>query len=501
MPVYRFPTLARAAQSAALCGPLLLLAGGCVEQSGDSAPSEEALQAAREHVLTVAPTPKFPSGAILEGATGGRIVYLGADVDVSEVVPGQTFTVTHYFRVDKPLSEGWREFVHIGTLDRRMHHNADHVPVGGKYPVHLWKAGEIIRDIQRIPLPQSFTADKLALFVGFFKKNERLAVKSGRSDNQNRVIALELPVKGGVSLSASRKLQVRKLAAGQSITVDGKLDEAAWQNAVSTGLFVNTMTGGPVEQATNAKLLWDEQNLYVAFQIVDSDIWGTLEKHDDKLWTQEAAEVFLDPDADGKTYVELQVSPRNVTFDSWLPAYRQNDNAWDSGMQTAVQVSGTVNQRDDHDQGWTVEMRVPMSAVRGRLETVKGVPPMVGTEWRANFFRLDHPNGKQQTGSSWSPPLVGDFHALDKFGTLVFADSDGKLTPTAAAPTAPPVAPVSQPAAGAPPAAPPGVHTLNPMLEHAMKGDDSPEPKAAPKAAAKSPAPATKPAAGPVKSK
>ena len=92
---------------------------------------------------------------MFEGTKGGRVVYLGADVDVSEVVPGQTFTVTHYFRVEKPLGEGWKEFVHIGTPDRRMHHNADHVPVGGKYPVHLWKEGEIIRDIQRIPLPST----------------------------------------------------------------------------------------------------------------------------------------------------------------------------------------------------------------------------------------------------------------------------------------------------------------------------------------------------------
>ena len=500
--------LSRFVRRSARASCLLLLLSGCVEQGSDAeSPSEEALKAAREHVLSVAPTPRFPSGAVLESPKGGRVVYLGADVDVSEVVPGQTFTVTHYFRVEKPLSEGWREFVHIGTPDRRMHHNADHVPVGGKYPVHLWKEGEIIRDIQRIPLPSTFTADKLALFVGFFKKNERLAVKSGRQDGQNRVIALELPVKGGLTIPQRYKLQVRKLAAGQALTIDGKLDEPAWQNAVSTGPFVGTMTGHTAEQATIVKLLWDDQNLYLAFQIEDTDIWGTLEKHDDKLWTQEAAEVFLDADGDGKSYVELQVSPRNVTFDSWLPGYRQNDNAWDSGMQTAVQVQGTVNQRDDKDKSWTVEMRVPMAAVKGRMEAMKGVPPQVGSEWRANFFRLDHPYGKPQVGSSWSPPMLGDFHALDKFGTLVFADSDGKVAPSAPAPataeTPPPAAaPATPPAATAPSAKAAGPHTLNPMLEHAMKGDDSPAQKPAPaEAKATSPAPAAPKAAGAPKSK
>ena len=214
---------------------------------------------------------------------------------------------------------------------------------------------------------------------------------------------------------------------------------------MSSGLFVNTMNGSPVEQPAQARLLWDEQNLYIGFEFADRDVWGTLEKHDDKLWTQEAAEVFLDPDGDGKTYVELQVSPRNVTFDSWLPGYRQNDNAWDSGMQTAVKVDGTLNQRDDKDTSWTVEMRIPMSAVKGRLETVKVCRRKSGTEWRANFFRMDQENGKPQTASAWSPPLVGDFHALDKFGSLVFADAGGNVTP-------PPASVPQAPAQSAPPA-------------------------------------------------
>jgi len=496
MPKSRFAASRLAASAFAIA---LSALPGCVELSDDG-PSAEALEAAKEHLLKEAPSPRFPSGAVFENKKGARIVYLGADVDKTEAEPGESLTVTHYFRVEKPPGDGWRQFVHIGTPDRRLHHNADHVPVGGKYPVSAWKQGDIVRDIQRIPLPQTFTNDKLAVFVGFFKKGERMAVQSGRQDGKNRVIAFELPVKGGEPLSASRKLQVRRMPSGQTITIDGKLDEPAWKHAVSTGLFVHTMTGGPADQPAQAKLLWDDQNLYVAFEFADKDVWGTLAKHDDKLWTQEAAEIFLDPDGDGKTYVELQVSPQNVTFDSWLPAYRQNDNAWDSGMQTAVVVDGTLNKRDDTDKGWTAELRIPLAAVKGRLETVKGVPPQVGTTWRANFFRLDQPNGKSQTGSSWSPPLVGDFHALDKFGTLVFADEHGGIVPVAA-----PVSPAPQPAAqpSVPPVAPAppvpvqpaaeGPHKLNPLLEQAMKGDDTPSPSAKPPIPAGSAPPALAP--------
>jgi hypothetical protein len=423
------------------------LTAACVEQSTEpTQTSPEDVKLAQEHILKAAPTPRYPSGAVLDNGDKGQIVYLGSDVDVTTVVPGQNFTLTHYFKVEKPVAEGWRLFVHLdGTPAKRAHLNADHVPISGHYPVPMWKTGEIIRDIHKVMVPQSWPADKVTLYLGLWKGPARFAVKSGKQDGQNRAFVVELPVKTDAAAAPppGKRLVARKLPAGTVINIDGKLDDPAWKDANSTGLFVNTMDGSPAPQAGSAKVLWDDQNLYVAFDFADSDIWTTLEKHDDKLWTQEAAEMFIDPDGDGKTYVELQVNPRNTTFDSWLPAYRQNDNAWDAPMKTAVQINGTLDKRDDKDVGWTVEMMIPHAAVKGRLESVNGVPPHVGTQWRVNFFRMDMPGGKPQSASGWNPPMIGDFHALDKFGTLVFGDEQGAVPAT-------------------------GPHTLNPELQRTI---------------------------------
>ena len=455
----------------------------CVEQSTEpTQPSADDVKAAHENVLTVAPTPRFPSGAVLDNGDKGQLVYLGADADVTAVVPGQSFTVTHYFRVEKPVAEGWRLFVHLdGTAARHAHLNADHVPVNGKYPVPLWKTGEIIRDVHKVVVPASWPADKVTILVGLWKGSTRFAVKSGKQDGQNRVLALELPVKNDLPSGAppaapvapAKRLIARKLPAGTTLTIDGKLDEPAWKDAVVAGPFVNSMDGSPAAQAASAKVLWDDQNLYVAYDFADTDIWGSLEKHDDKIYTQEAAEMFIDPDGDGRTYIELQVSPRNVTFDSWLAAYRQNDNAWDAPMKTAVQVNGTLNKRDDTDTGWTVEMMIPLSAVKGRLETVKGVPPQVGTEWRVNFFRMDQPAGKPQAGTAWSPPLRGDFHALDKFGTLVFGDEQGAVTTNGPHM----LSPALQEAMVAQPTTPPTGATPATPGKEPVKAGDKPAPK------------------------
>ncbi len=395
---------------------------GCVEQQNDM-PSEEDIKAAHEHVLAQPPAKiQHPNDGQLED----KLEYLGCDVDTDTVTPGKAFTLTHYWKVLNPVGDDWKIFVHLETPDSKKNHlNADHVPIGGKYPVSLWKKGEIIRDIHRVSVPQSWPGTEVDIYVGAWKGPLRLKVVKGPKDNENRVLAVKLPVQGAGATVEKKKIVARKIKNG-SIKLDGKLEDKAWAEAESTGDFVRTMDGQPAEQKTWAKVLWDDKYLYVAFDNEDKDIWTTLDKHDDKLWTQEADEMFIDADGDGKTYVELQVNPKGATFDSYLPSYRQNQNDWESGMKAGVNVEGTLNKRDDEDKRWTVELAIPLDAARGKEKEMKNVPPKVGTEWRVNFFRMDQPNGRPQSGTGWSPPMVGDFHALDKFGILIFGDDKGR---------------------------------------------------------------------------
>ena len=405
------------------------LAVGCVEQQNDM-PSEEDIKAAHEHVLAQPPANiQHPSGAQLED----KLEYLGMDVDTDAVTPGKAFTLTHYWKVLNPVGDDWKIFVHLETPDSKKNHlNADHVPIGGKYPVSLWKKGEIIRDIHRVSVPQSWPGNEVDIYVGAWKGPLRLKATKGNHDSENRILAVKLPVQSAGGSAEKKRIVAKKVKNGV-IKLDGKLTEKEWADAPSTGDFVRTMDGQASDQKTEAKLLWDDKNLYVAFVNDDKDIWTTLDKHDDKLWTQEADEMFIDADGDGKTYVELQVNAKGATFDSFLPTYRQNQNDWDSGMKAGVNIEGTLNKRDDEDKRWTVELAIPLDAARGKEKEMKNVPPKVGTEWRVNFFRMDQPNGRPQSGTGWSPPMVGDFHALDKFGVLVFGDEKAHA-PNAAAP-------------------------------------------------------------------
>jgi len=95
-----------------------------------------------------------------------------------------------------------------------------------------------------------------------------------------------------------------------------------------------------------------------------------------------------------------------------------------------------LNKREDQDKGWTAEIAIPLEDVKGMDDkSTLTLPPALGTVWRINMYRMDVPQGKPQQAAGWSPPLVGDFHALDRFGELVFGDAQGAVPPPPAPPT------------------------------------------------------------------
>jgi len=429
--------------------PFVLASSGCVEQD-DERPTDDDMKVVRQNLLSAAPAPKSAVNADLDG----KLVYLGMDWEPAEAEPGKDIKLTHYWKLVASPGDGWRVFTHLEGPNHQGFVNADHGPVGGKYPVSQWKPGDIIRDQHTVTLPANWPAPSAQVYVGAWRGQTRLAPKSGPNDGNGRVLAATIPVKRTQAPPARKRYVARKVTG--HIVIDGKLDEAGWKAAPSTGAFVNTMTGAPSGPDTQAKLLWDDKFLYVAFENADTDIWSSLNKRDDKLWTQEADELMVDADGNGRGYIELQVAPNGNVFDTYLPQYRKYEDSldpkrkpysWNSKVDVKVTVDGSLNKHDDQDRSWTVELALPLDDVKG-LDTAAPaprLPPQQGDVWRINMFRMDMPQGKGQQAVGWSPPLVGDFHALDKFGELAFGDENGSLTPP---PAPPPEAKKGEEAAG-----------------------------------------------------
>jgi len=213
------------------------------------------------------------------------------------------------------------------------------------------------------------------------------------------------------------------------MTVDGSLNEKSWQKAEPMDLSLRDGSGKPLRK-TVAKVIWDDEALYISFVCQDPEIWATLTERDDPLWTEEVVEVFLDPNGNGDPYFEIEVNPLNVVVDlrfvhSLKELRGRRALQWNcQSLQTAVRVKGKVNswQTASHpDNQWTVEMAIPFRA----LDELPHSPPREGDCWRANFYRIERPSSladEDDEYSCWAPIIISrSYHTLERFGSLTFS--------------------------------------------------------------------------------
>ncbi|MFH1573007.1 MAG: carbohydrate-binding family 9-like protein [Acidobacteriota bacterium] len=211
------------------------------------------------------------------------------------------------------------------------------------------------------------------------------------------------------------------------LSIDGKLDEPSWQRAPWTEYFVD-IEGEDRRQprfSTRAKMLWDDEYFYVAADLEEPHVWATLTERDATIYHDNDFEVFIDPDGDTHQYYEFEINAHGTEWDLFLvKPYRDGGpymNAWQiTGLQTAVQVWGSINDPGDEDQGWSVEMAFPWAVLK---ECAKGksIPPQDGDQWRVNFSRVEwkvEVNGQdyvKEPGRSednwvWSPQGLVNMH-------------------------------------------------------------------------------------------
>ncbi len=383
-----------------------------------------------------------------------RIVGWKADPEIAR--PGTDVKLTYYWRTDDTVEDGWQLFTHIQQEGSDKPENLDGAgPLREKkgerqiLAPDRWERGKVYVDEQTYRVPDT-AGPEFTVYVGVWKGDARLRVISGPNDGENRGIVMK--VKTGVERKPDPPkktdipvLKAEKLAKGETITIDGKADEKGWGAAAGTGPFVEVGTGKPNGSFPvngSVKVLWDDAKLYFFFDVKDPDVVGyytdaKAQPKDftvtgqPKLWLRDTVEMMIDPDGDGdnKDYFELQINPQNRVFHSRFDGYnspRGNDDGpfghedWDPKLKSAVVVSGTVDKKDDKDEGYTVEVEIPWAAF---AKGAKTLPPKHGDAWRVNFYAM-----KGEGGVAWSPILgQGNFHRASRFGRIVWAERGRSL--------------------------------------------------------------------------
>ncbi len=387
-------------------GPLAALALAC-GASPPAAPEPLALEAgATPGRLAGAVT--WPGGARLHAIT----------LPAAPVVPGAEVTVTWRAEGAEGLT------LEVGLVPPRLAARQE-VRYGAAAVGTRELPDEPPRDDPRarwIRVPAVAQAATLRLPDVYFPRQAVLLARGRRGADPVPAVAGPRREDGTVVLGvldvAPTPRRVRVPRTPVAPTLDGVLDDAAWRGPALT--LVESLHGEPAGGApTRVWLAWDARALYVAADVPDSDVWGTLSARDDKLWEQEVFEVFLAADGSGRDYLELQVSPRGTRFDARFSRHRQGDIAWDGVWEAAVQVDGTLDVRTDRDRGWRVELAVPWDVLCG--ETRIECPVVPGRVLRGNVFRIERPRGAGTVALALSPTRRPDFHTWASAAVLELA--------------------------------------------------------------------------------
>ncbi len=222
--------------------------------------------------------------------------------------------------------------------------------------------------------------------------------------------------------------------ASAPIRINGGISSAEWKSAPWTDWFedIEGSTKPAPRFRTRAKMLWDDQYLYIAAELEEPDVWATLTEHDAVIFHDNDFEVFLNPTGDSLKYFEFEINALGTYWDLFLPKPNRQqgkaDNGWEiPGLKSAVRVNGSINNPSKPDKNWTVELAFPWTAFVER--SGKGLPKP-GDEWRMNFSRVewktevvDHKYRKlpgKEDNWVWSPQGVVDMHRPETWGYVKF---------------------------------------------------------------------------------
>lgn len=227
--------------------------------------------------------------------------------------------------------------------------------------------------------------------------------------------------------------------ANSPITIDGKLNDPAWEAAPWSEPFVD-IEGDKKPRPrfrTRMKMLWDDEALYAAAEIEEPHVWATLAQHDSVIFNDNDFEMFLNPAGDNHLYGELELNAKNTTWDLLLTKpYKDRGRAitaWEiQGLKTAVRIEGTLNNPLDKDTGWTVEIKWPWAGLQELGDESLVLPPKDGNKWRVNFSRVEWDveiierkyvkiPKRPEHNWVWSPQGVIDMHRPERWGYVQFS--------------------------------------------------------------------------------
>jgi len=150
---------------------------------------------------------------------------------------------------------------------------------------------------------------------------------------------------------------LRAVRATATVTIDGDLSDAAWQNAPEFTEFTqhDPVDGAPPTMRTSIRILYDDDAIYFGAKMEDPERPTGILARRDTFTQADFLSINLDPQLDRLSGNAFTISPSNVQVDTVLYNDIGEDGTWDGVWDSATKIVA---------DGWIAEVRIPYSQLR-----------------------------------------------------------------------------------------------------------------------------------------
>jgi hypothetical protein len=189
----------------------------------------------------------------------------------------------------------------------------------------------------------------------------------------------------------------------QPPTIDGVLDEAAWEEAARIEGFrqVEPNQGAPVSEPTVALLLYDRDFLYIGVRCYDGEpekIVATQMRRDTGLGPDDRIAIVIDPYFSRRNGYYFETNPLGARGDALIEDNSEFNKSWDGIWYCQASID---------EEGWTAEIALPFKTISFNPDTDR---------WSLNILRFIR--RKNETARWASPSRDRNFNSFADAGVI-----------------------------------------------------------------------------------
>lgn len=199
------------------------------------------------------------------------------------------------------------------------------------------------------------------------------------------------------------RVVIRATRVARPLVIDGKLDDATYREVASFEGFIQAdpQEGAPSVERTEAWVMFDDRNLYIAFRCWDSSADGIvateMRRDHGRNNQNDHVAVSFDTFYDGRNGYQFTLSAAGGMRDGTVV-----DEAFQVDWNGVYNSAAALN-----DQGWTAEYAIPFKSLR--------YPESGQQTWHIQFRRIIRSNGRNEMSYITPMKAVWGFFGSNKF--------------------------------------------------------------------------------------